>query len=113
VTLDDLIPDDQLTPSEMVKLLRPRMHKRHYQMFADAIPQIEQGIIDLHIPMPEHYREQIMELVTARIALVCAKDNDKFDSFLFADAVRKNARHGISAIRGSAPRNSKGAGKRS
>ena len=70
--------------------------------FAKACHEIEQGIIDLHIPMPEHYRDQVMELVVARIALVCAKDNDKFDSFQFAEAAGKNARRAINAK--SAPR---------
>ena len=91
---------------EIMEIMRPGMHKSHYKAFAKACHEIEQGIIDLHIPMPEHYRDQVMELVVARIALVCAKDNGKFDSFQFAEAAGKNARRGISEKTGSAARSS-------
>ena len=103
-TLDESI-------KEMMESMRPGMHKSHYKAFAKACHEIEQGIIDLHIPMPEHYRDQVMELVVARIALVCAKDNYKFDSFQFAEAAGKNARRGIREKTGSAHRSSKGASK--
>jgi hypothetical protein len=83
----------------MWEWMRPGMQKRHFEKFAEACQAIEQGIIDLHIPMPEHYREQVMELVVARVALVCAEDNKNFDSFQFAGAARKNARRGIKETR--------------
>jgi hypothetical protein len=92
--------------SDLMESMRPGMHKSHYKAFAKACHEIEQGIIDLHIPMPEHYRDQVMELVVARIALVCAKDNDKFDSFQFAEAAGKNARRAIGVKSGSAARSS-------
>jgi hypothetical protein len=85
---------------EIMEGMRPGMHRKHYQKFAEACQQIEQGIIDLHIPMPEHYLDQVMELVVARVGLVCAMDNKNFDSFQFkAAATRKNARRGIKETR--------------
>jgi hypothetical protein len=89
---------------EIMEGMRPGMHRKHYNAFAEACQAIEQGIVDLHIPMPEHYRDQVMELVVARVALVCAKDNKNFDSFQFAEAARKNARHGMNEKTGRAPR---------
>ncbi len=94
--------------------MQPGMTRKHFQAFAAACQQIEKGIKDLHIPMPDHYREQIMELVTARIALVCASHNERFDSFQFYAAARgENARRGISEKTGSAARSSTRASKRS
>jgi hypothetical protein len=108
--MSDPISNDLIR--EMVENYRPGMHKKHYQAFATACHAIEQGIIDLHIPMPEHYRDQVMELVIARIGLVCAQDNYKFDSFQFKAAASAGfARRGISEKTGSAPRSSKGASK--
>src|SRR5674476_103820 len=93
--------------------MMPGLQKRHFEALAEACHAIEQGIIDLPVPMPEHYRDQVMELVIARIGLVCAADNKNFDSFQFAEAARKNARRAISENTGRAPRPSTRASLRS
>jgi hypothetical protein len=77
------------------------MHKRHCNMLAEACQSIEQGLEAQGVKLPQC--NDIMELVIARIGLACAKDNDKFDSFKFAEASRADfARRAIDA--GGAPR---------
>lgn len=110
IALEDEVRLDQQI-KDMLDSMRPGMHKSQFKKFAEACQTIEQGIIDLHIPMPEHYHDQVMELVVARIALVCAHDNDKFDSFKFAEAARKFARRDISEKSGSTARSSTRASK--
>jgi hypothetical protein len=82
------------------------MTKKDYITLAQACGEIEMGLAPLlgNDDMPVY---DIVELVIARIGLVCAQDNKNFDSFQFkAAAARKNARRGIKAKTGSAPRSS-------
>ncbi len=66
-----------------------RFHKKQYEQIADALCNIERGLHAkaLHIKL----HDELMEMFTAQVALMLAKDNSKFDSFEFHRAARKYA----------------------
>lgn len=63
------------------------MQKKEFERLATACQEIEAGLVALSMPLPK--RNDIMELVVARIATVCAADNKNFDSFKFNAVARK------------------------
>lgn len=61
-----------------------------FDMLAETCREIEAGLQDIRVVPGQEIsgkadavREQIMELVVARLALMCTKNNPQFDSFTF------------------------------
>lgn len=66
------------------------MTKREFEALAKACQEIEHGLNDIvEGPWADQTTERIMELVVARIAMVCALDNPRFDSFKFNAKARQ------------------------
>lgn len=60
-------------------------------MLAGVIREIDASLA-ASVPLPQALHDQTMELVAARIALLCARANPAFDSFRFYQAALGDAR---------------------
>lgn len=65
--------------------------KRHYELFVKVIHDIEDQyrVAASHAGPHQLETSEISEMLTARLALVFAADNPKFDSFKFNAAVKR------------------------
>lgn len=66
------------------------MTKRDYIRFVGVMHEISQGLSALGYTLPQ--RNDILELVAARIGLAFAEDNPRFDSMRFVEACRRRER---------------------
>jgi hypothetical protein len=67
----------------------PKFERRHFNALVTACHGIEAGLANASFVEGQQGVNEVMELVIARLGLMCAMDNPKFDSFTFTAACRK------------------------
>lgn len=84
--INDIVPDEK-TVTDMLQRMSGTMRKQHYQLFVTTIGDIYEGMLRMRPAVP--MADDLIQLVQARIAFTCAGENEKFDSFVFDKAVKK------------------------
>lgn len=72
---------------DQMKVNGKHASKKHFVALAEEMQAVERGLEVMGLGKPK--RDEIMELVCARVGMACHKSNKEFDSFKFNAVARK------------------------